>query len=124
MSADQPIALVTGGAGFIGSHMVDVLLARGYRVRVIDNLVSGREENLAHLHNEPRLEVELRDIRDYAPDDAFFKGVQRVIHFAGIGDIVPSIERPAEYMSVNVQGTVQMLECARAAGVQKFVYAA
>ncbi len=124
MSADQPIALVTGGAGFIGSHMVDVLLARGYRVRVIDNLVGGREENLAHLHNEPRLEVELRDIRDYAPDDAFFKGVQRVIHFAGIGDIVPSIERPAEYMSVNVQGTVQMLECARAAGVQKFVYAA
>lgn len=124
MTSHLPVALVTGGAGFIGSHMVDVLLEAGYRVRVIDNLVGGREENLAHLKNDPRLQVELRDIRSYEPGDAFFKDVQRVIHFAGIGDIVPSIERPAEYMSVNVQGTVQMLECARAAGVQKFVYAA
>jgi UDP-glucose 4-epimerase len=124
MTTKQPVALVTGGAGFIGSHMVDVLLDSGYRVRVIDNLVGGREENLAHLKGDPRLELELRDIRSCAPDDSFFKGVELVIHFAGIGDIVPSIERPAEYMSVNVQGTVQMLECARAAGVRKFVYAA
>lgn len=124
MTSHLPVALVTGGAGFIGSHMVDVLLEAGYRVRVIDNLIGGREENLAHLRSDPRLQVELRDIRSYEPGDAFFKDVQRVIHFAGIGDIVPSIERPAEYMSVNVQGTVQMLECARAAGVQKFVYAA
>ena len=119
-----PIALVTGGAGFIGSHTVDRLLERGFRVRVIDNLSGGREQNLAHLRNDPRLAVELRDIRDYASGDPFFKDVERVIHFAGIGDIVPSIERPLEYMSVNVQGTVHMLECARAAGVTKFVYAA
>jgi UDP-glucose 4-epimerase len=121
--SSSPIAIVTGGAGFIGSHMVDLLLARGFRVRVIDNLVGGREANLAH-HARAALDFERRDIRSYDPDDTLFAGARYVFHFAGIGDIVPSIERPTEYMDVNVQGTVRMLECARAAGVQKFVYAA
>lgn len=120
----RPIAVVTGGAGFIGSHMVDALVERGFAVRVIDNMIGGREENLAHLASNPDVVLEKRDIRSYAPDDAFFRGAKYVIHFAGIGDIVPSIERPMEYMSANVQGTVHMLECARAASVQKFVYAA
>lgn len=123
MSA-KPVAVVTGGAGFIGSHMVDCLVEHGYAVRVIDNMVGGREENLAHHRANPDVVLEQRDIRSYAPDDALFRGVKYVIHFAGIGDIVPSIERPMEYMSANVQGTVHMLECARNAGVQKFVYAA
>ena len=117
----KPVAVVTGGAGFIGSHMVDVLVERGYAVRVIDNMVGGRPENLAH-HKEG-VTLEARDIRSYAPEDPLFKGAKYVIHFAGIGDIVPSIERPMEYMSANVQGTVHMLECARAAKVEKFVYA-
>lgn len=120
----KPIAVVTGGAGFIGSHMVDLLLERGFVVRVIDSLVGGREANLAHVATLPEVKVELRDIRSYAPDDSFFKGAQYVFHFAGIGDIVPSIEQPLEYMSANVQGTVHMLECARYAGARKFVYAA
>lgn len=120
----RPVAVVTGGAGFIGSHMVDLLLERGFAVRVIDSLVGGREENLAHHQSNPDLQVELRDIRSFAPDDALFTSARYVIHFAGIGDIVPSIERPMEYMSANVQGTVHMLECARHAGVEKFVYAA
>lgn len=120
----RPTAVVTGGAGFIGSHMVDLLLERGYRVRVIDNLVGGRLQNLAQHKGSVDLVVDERDVRAFAPDDALFKGATRVFHFAGIGDIVPSIERPSEYMSVNVQGTVQMLECARAAGAHKFVYAA
>ena len=120
----RPVAVVTGGAGFIGGHMVDVLAERGFAVRVIDNLVGGREENLAHHRNNPDVVLEKRDIRSYAPDDALFRGAKYVIHFAGIGDIVPSIERPMEYMSANMQGTVHMLECARSAGVQKFVYAA
>lgn len=119
----RPIAVVTGGAGFIGSHMVDLLIEEGFEVRAIDNLVGGREENLSHLHNAP-LVFERRDIRSFEPDDALFRGAKYVIHFAGIGDIVPSIERPLEYMSANVQGTVHMLECARHAGVAKFVYAA
>jgi UDP-glucose 4-epimerase len=120
----RPVAVVTGGAGFIGSHMVDALLERGYAVRVIDNMVGGREENLAHHSANADLTLERRDIRSFAPDDVLFQGAKYVIHLAGIGDIVPSIERPMEYMSANVQGTVHMLECARHAGVAKFVYAA
>lgn len=120
----RSVAIVTGGAGFIGSHMVDALLERGFSVRVIDNLVGGREENLAHHAGNPDLMLEQRDVRSFAPDDSLFSGAKYVIHFAGIGDIVPSIERPLEYMSANVQGTVHMLECARHAGVAKFVYAA
>src|SRR6185295_18841607 len=65
-----------------------------------------------------------RDVRALAPDDRAFAGARYVFHFAGIGDIVPSIERPLDYMSVNVQGTVHVLEAARSAGVQKLVYAA
>jgi UDP-glucose 4-epimerase len=119
-----PIALVTGGAGFIGSHMVDLLLDRGFAVRVVDNLVGGHESNLAHHAGCRELAAEWKDVRDLAADDAVFKGVRYLFHFAGIGDIVPSIERPTEYMSANVQGTVHALEGARAAGVRKFVYAA
>ena len=120
----RPVVIVTGGAGFIGSHMVDLLLERGFLVRAIDNLVGGREENLAHHAANPDLVLEQRDVRSFAPDDSLFRGAKYVIHFAGIGDIVPSIERPLDYMSSNVQGTVHMLECARHAGVAKFVYAA
>jgi UDP-glucose 4-epimerase len=124
MSAKQPIAIVTGGAGFIGSHMVDCLLARGFRVRVVDNLVGGRESNLAHHASDPGLAFERLDIRALAPDAAVFADASCVFHFAGIGDIVPSIERPTEYMETNIQGTVRVLEAARAAKVKKFVYAA
>jgi UDP-glucose 4-epimerase len=120
----RPTAVVTGGAGFIGSHMVDLLLERGFAVHAIDNLAGGRAENIAHHGSTPEFVFEARDIRSYAPEDALFRGVKYVFHFAGIGDIVPSIERPTEYMSVNVQGTVHMLECARFAKAEKFVYAA
>ena len=117
-------AVVTGGAGFIGSHMVDLLLAEGFRVHVIDSLVGGRLQNLEQHKNESRLKVDQRDVRSRAPDDSAFTGAKYVFHFAGIGDIVPSIERPIDYMSTNVMGTVHTLEAARHAGVQKFVYAA
>src|SRR3989442_8805743 len=120
----RPIAVVTGGAGFIGSRMVDVLVERGFSVRAIDNLAGGREENLEPHRNNPDLILEKRDIRSCSRDDRLFRGARYVFHFAGNGDIVPSIERPLEYMSTNVQGTVHMLECARHAGVKKFVYAA
>jgi UDP-glucose 4-epimerase len=120
----EPIAVVTGGAGFIGSHMVDLLRDRGYRVRVIDTLVGGRESNLARHAGDARVSVDRRDIRSIEPGAAIFQGADCVFHFAGIGDIVPSIERPAEYMSVNVQGTVQVLEAARSAKVRRLIYAA
>ena len=120
----RQVGVVTGGAGFIGSHMVDLLIERGQAVRAIDNLAGGRRENLAQHASNPDFVLEERDVRSYEPGDPLFRGANYVFHFAGIGDIVPSIERPAEYMSANVQGTVRMLECARHAQVRKFVYAA
>jgi UDP-glucose 4-epimerase len=124
MRGDQPVAVVTGGAGFIGSHMVDLLVDRGFAVRVVDNLVGGNQANIAHHGTNAAVSFARTDIRAIEPGDPLFADADYVFHFAGIGDIVPSIERPLEYMSVNVQGTVHMLECARRAGVKKFVYAA
>ena len=120
----RDVAVVTGGAGFLGSHMVDLLLDRGFEVRVIDNLVGGRESNLAQHARDPRLTLERTDIRSLAPASRLLDEARFVFHFAGIGDIVPSIEQPSEYMEVNVQGTVRVLEAARGAGVEKIVYAA
>lgn len=120
----KPVAVVTGGAGFIGSHMVDLLVERGFAVRVIDNLTGGREANLAHHNGNANLNCTWMDIRKLESGSPIFANVDYVFHFAGIGDIVPSIERPLEYMDVNVQGTARVLECARAAKVRKFLYAA
>src|SRR5260370_22643674 len=119
----RPIAVVTGGAGFIGSHVVDALVERGFSVRAIDNLVGGREQNLARHVDNPDVILEKRDIRSYAANDALFQGARYVFHFAGIGDIVPSIEQPLEYLSANVQGTAHMLECPRHARVGQFASA-
>jgi UDP-glucose 4-epimerase len=124
MTDGKPVAIVTGGAGFIGSHMVDCLLERGFKVRVIDNLVGGREANLAHHQGTADLAFEKQDIRELESGAAIFADARYVFHFAGIGDIVPSIEHPIDYMSTNVQGTVRVLEAARAARVEKLVYAA
>ena len=122
--SSRPIAIVTGGAGFIGGHMVDLLVAEGFKVRVIDNLVGGRLQNLEQHKGNADVVVDTRDVRMLAPDDAFWHGAEYVFHFAGIGDIVPSIDRPIDYMSANVMGTVHALEGARAAKARKFVYAA
>lgn len=123
--ADAPIAVVTGGAGFIGSHVVDVLVARGHSVRVVDNFIGGREANLEHHRNDPRLTVDTVDVRQISPQSTIFKDASLVFHLAGIGDIVPSIEHPAEYMSVNVQGTIAVLEASRHAGsIKGLAYAA
>lgn len=119
-----PLAVVTGGAGFIGSHMVDLLLQEGYRVHVVDNLSGGRLDNLAHHKNNSNLVVEVRDICQVEGNDKLFNNAEFVFHFAGIGDIVPSIERPVSYLNANAMGTVRVLEAARFAGVKKFVYAA
>jgi len=120
----KPVAVVTGGAGFIGSHMVDLLLEEGFAVRVIDNLSGGHKSNLAHLAGHPDVGTNWLDVRALEPASPVFRDARYVFHFAGVGDIVPSIERPIDYMDVNVQGTVRVLECARAAGVEKVVYAA
>lgn len=119
----KTISVVTGGAGFIGSHLVDLLLERGHEVRVVDDLSGGHKTNLEqHAHNN-KLRCEWQDINDLPPDSAIFKDATYCFHLAGIGDIVPSIEQPAKYMQTNIQGTVKVLEAARHAGVKKFVYA-
>lgn len=116
--------VVTGGAGFIGSHMVERLLAEGCRVRVLDNMSTGREKNLANLASEPRLSVETVDVNDTARIAPMFKGVDWVFHLAALADIVPSIQQPWTYHHANVDGTVSVLEAARHAGVKRFLYTA
>ncbi len=121
---NKKIAVVTGGAGFIGSHMVDLLLEQDYQVRVIDNLIGGHAKNIAHHKNNPNFVFEQMDIMDIKPDSLLFKDATYVFHFAGVGDIVPSIEEPVRYMENNVMGTIHVLQAARAAQVKKVVYAA
>jgi UDP-glucose 4-epimerase len=120
----KPIAVVTGGAGFIGSHMVDRLLQSNYSVRVIDNLVSGRKSNLKHHSKNPKLSCEWRDICKLKTNASLFKDAKYIFHFAGIGDLIPSIDNPEKYMTNNVQGTIRILECARRNQIKKLVYAA
>lgn len=124
MGAQGPIDLVTGGAGFIGSHMVDALLAQGRRARVIDDYSTGRLQNLDHVRSNPGLEVIEGDINDAALVGRAMLGVERVFHFAALADIVPSIRNPEGYFRANVDGTFRVIEAARAAGVRRFVYAA
>ncbi len=124
MKKNKLVAVVTGGAGFIGSHMVDLLIKKGFEVRIIDNLSGGHEKNISHLKNEKKLKFEKMDICNIKNNNKTFKDVKYVFHFAGIGDIVPSIERPSKYLLTNVQGTVNVLEASRYQNVKKLVYAA
>ena len=124
MTKNSKIAIVTGGAGFIGSHLVDLLLKKNYRVIVIDNLSGGRLDNLRQHKNNNKLTFKKIDINNISKDEKIFKNVKYVFHFAGIGDIVPSIENPSNYMMTNVQGTVNVLEASRFSKVKKFIYAA
>ena len=87
MTRSAPLIVVTGGAGFIGSHMVDLLVDRGFRVHVLDNLTGGRAANLAHHSADANVVLDERDIRAIEPGDALFKGARYVVHFAGISGI-------------------------------------
>jgi UDP-glucose 4-epimerase len=116
--------LVTGGAGFIGSHLVDRLLAEGHEVLVLDNFATGRPENLQQHHGNARLQVHAVDVARHDALAPLFAGVDWVFHLAALADIVPSIRAPLEYHRANVDGTVFVLEAARQAGVKRLVYAA
>lgn len=117
-------SLVTGGAGFIGSHIVDRLLQEGHEVIVIDNFSTGRPQNLEHHKGNGRLTLIRQDITDLDTLKPHFDGVDFVFHMAALADIVPSIVNPVEYYRSNVLGTMNVLECARAAKVKKFLYTA
>jgi len=116
--------VVTGGAGFIGSHLVDRLLADGHSVLVLDNFSTGRPDNLGHLAGDGRLAVERVDIASAPRLPALMAGADWVFHLAALADIVPSMERPLDYHRANVDGTVAILEAARAVGVRRFLYTA
>lgn len=117
-------ALVSGGCGFIGSHMVDVLVADGHDVRVIDNLSTGRTVNIEGHLLSGRVELVEADIQDTSMVVEAMSGRSHVFHFAALADIVPSINDPMTYFGANVQGTAVLAEAARKVGVQKFLYAA
>lgn len=117
-------ALVTGGAGFIGSHLVDRLLSDGHEVIVLDNLTTGRRQNLEHHKGNKRLSFYEVDITELKLIQPYFKGVDWVFHLAAIADIVPSIQQPLRYHKSNINGTVAVLEATRASGVKRFMYAA
>lgn len=113
--------LVTGGAGFIGSHVVEELLARGERVRVLDDLSSGSRQNLAGALD--RIEFAEADIRDLERIRPLFGGVDYVIHLAARSSVVLSIEDPVTSTAVNIDGTVNVLVAARDAGARRVVFA-
>ncbi|MFA6434981.1 MAG: SDR family oxidoreductase [Elusimicrobiales bacterium] len=117
-------SIVTGGAGFIGSHVTDRLLKEGHKVTVVDNFSTGRPGNLEHHKGNPDLEVIRQDINDLAALKKIFSGADRVFHLAALADIVPSIVNPVEYFRANVDGTMCVMEASRHCGVKKVVYAA
>ncbi|REL26057.1 NAD-dependent epimerase/dehydratase family protein [Thalassotalea euphylliae] len=117
-------AVVTGGAGFIGSHMVDLLVANNFDVIVVDNLVNGRLSNLAHVKQD--IEFIETDIANPNIDLVqLLEDVDYVFHFAALADIVPSIQSPGKYHDANVNGTLNILEASRhSTALKKFIYAA
>lgn len=120
----KPNCVVTGGAGFIGSHLVERLLGDGCRVRVLDNFFNGKLENLKGVARHPNLTIERVEIAETQALPEYFSDVEWVFHLAALADIVPSIERPTEYFRSNVDGTLAVLEAAREARVRRLVYAA
>jgi len=114
--------LVTGGAGFIGSHMVEELVRRGETVRVLDNLATGKAANLARIAG--RIDFQVADIRDLGAISPHFTDAQYVIHLAALPSVARSVEDPLEANEVNVTGTLNVLLAARDAGVKRLVFAA
>jgi len=116
--------VVTGGAGFIGSHLVDFLIDSGHKVEVIDNLRIGRLENIAHQLENSSFKFLKADILDYDSIESSFKDVDWVFHLAAMADIVPSIENPTEYFKSNVNGTFNVLQACRKYNIKKIIYTA
>jgi nucleoside-diphosphate-sugar epimerase len=116
----MPHYLVTGGAGFIGSHLAEALVARGEQVRVVDSLITGKRQNLAHL---PQVEFLEGDLADLDVARAAVQGVDYVLHQAAIPSVPRSVQDPVTTNRANVDATVSLLVAARDAGVRRVVYA-
>ncbi|MGE0547209.1 MAG: SDR family NAD(P)-dependent oxidoreductase [Kofleriaceae bacterium] len=127
-SSSAPLAVVTGGAGFIGSHTVDALIAQGHRVVVLDNFSTGKRENLTAAAATGNLEVVVCDISHgifaaLAPVTERLGRVERIVHLAAQVSVVHSVANPLVDMQINYGGTLHVLEYARAMGVRKVVFA-
>ena len=120
---NDALFLVTGGAGFIGSNICEALLSMGYKVRCLDNLSTGKQENVDIFKDNPNYEFIKGDITDLETCMQACKGVTYVLNQAAWGSVPRSIEMPLYYEKVNIAGTLNMLEAARQNGVKKFVYA-
>ena len=118
--ADAPV-LITGGAGFIGSHLADALLAKGYAVRVLDDLSTGKRENLA-LDN-PRLQLMVGDVADAALVAQAVEGCQAVVHLAAVASVQASVDDPVKTHQSNFIGTLNVCEAMRLAGVKRVLFA-
>lgn len=116
--------VVTGGGGFIGSHLVDRLIADGRSVRVFDSFVVGRHGNLRQHDGNSRLDIVEGDVADKAAIMHACAGAERIFHLAARADIVPSIQEPDAYFRANVDGTFNTLEAARAHQAARFIYVA
>lgn len=116
----RPFCLVTGGAGFIGSHLVEGLLKEGFRVRVLDNLSTGKRENLASLFS--RIDWRKGDLRNEKDIKQAVKGMDYVFHMAASRAVLRSVEDPFETHEINVTGTLRLLLAARDAGVKRLVF--
>jgi UDP-glucose 4-epimerase len=118
-------AIITGGAGFIGSHLTQLLLNQNFNVYVFDNFSTGRLANLSEFKNDKKLEVIKVDINsDLTKFHKIFRNTDYVFHLAALADIVPSINHPFDYHKANVDGTVNLLNVCRNYKIKKFVYAA
>lgn len=116
-------ALVTGGAGFIGSHIVDKLMSEGYNVKVIDNLSSGRLENVEQWFGNPRFEFFKGDLKNYSDASEAVKGSNAVFHFAANPEVRVSTTNPRIHFEENVVTTFNLLEAMRELGVKELVFA-
>lgn len=116
----KPLCLVTGGAGFIGSNLVDGLLSQGFRVRVLDNLSTGKKENLAHVLS--RIDFIKGDLRSDKDVRKAVRGVRYVFHMGAISNVPQSVDQPLVTHEVNVTGTFRLLQSSREAGVKRFIF--
>lgn len=118
--------LITGGAGFIGSHLADYLVSKKKikKILIIDNINDGSLKNLSKSFRSKKVFFYKKDIREFKKIESLFKDVDVVFHLAALSDVVPSIEKPIEYLDTNIMGTVNVLEAMRKNKVKKIIYAA
>ena len=115
-------SVITGGAGFVGSNLVDRLVSIGHKVIVLDNFVSGKKSNLSH-HSEKNVKIIKIDISDKNLDK-YFKKADYIFHLAALAEIIPSFKDPNKYFKSNVIGTLNVLKAAKKVKIKKLIYAA